>query len=84
MALLLMQRAQEKEQSYGEVTTLYECSIVLLHGNSFHRNLCSETLLFGLHITATAEKWADCRNTNGLMKHFQPAEACFYFRFEPF
>lgn len=62
--------SEKKEQSYSEVTSLYEHSIVLLHGNSFQRNLWSETLLFGLHITATTEKWADCRNTNGLMNHF--------------
>lgn len=48
---------------------------MLLHGNSFQRNLWSETLLFGLRITATTEKWADCRNTNGLMNHFTRQEA---------
>lgn len=40
-----------------------------LHGNSFQRNLWSGTLLFGLRITATTEKWADCRNTNGFKNH---------------
>lgn len=61
----------KKEQSYSQVASLYECGIVLLHGNSFQRNLWSETLLFGLHITATAEKRADCRNTYCLVNHFK-------------
>lgn len=47
---------KKKEQSYSEVTTVYKRCIVLLHGNCFHRNLCSETLLFGRHITASSRK----------------------------
>lgn len=61
--------AEKTEQSYSEVTSLRERSIVRLHGNSFQRNLWSGTLLFGLRITATTEKWADCRNTNGFKNH---------------
>lgn len=56
IASVSRQRAQEKEQSYIQVSSVYERSIVLLHSNSFHRNLWSETILFGLHINATTEK----------------------------
>lgn len=55
-------------QSYSQVTSVYERGIVLLHSNSFQRNLWSETLLFGLHITAKAEKWADCGYADGFVK----------------
>lgn len=45
-----------KEQSYIQVSIVYERSIVLLHSNSFQRNLWSETVLFGLHMNATTGK----------------------------
>lgn len=56
-------------RTHGEVTRLYERRIVLLHGNSFQRNLWSGALLTGPHITATTERQAGCRNTNALMNH---------------
>lgn len=78
VALPLRQSAWENEQLYSEATRLDERGIVLLHGNSFQRNLWSETR-FGLHITAMTEKWADCRNTNGLMNHLTWQRlSCFY------
>lgn len=46
----------KKEQSHIQVSSVYQRSIVLLHSNSFQRNLWSETVLAGLHINATTEK----------------------------
>lgn len=54
--LIVVWRAQEKGQLYIQVSSVYERSIVLLHSNSFQRNLWSETVLAGLHINATTEK----------------------------
>lgn len=80
---MMRQWAQEEEQSYSQVTSVYERGIVLLHSNSFQRNLWSETLLFGLHITAKAEKWADCGNADGFAKPStqQWFKSCVYIAF---